>query len=122
MLRRFCLRCLPCCFALPCAADTPLSLPTTPEIRRIAPAADPDHFTFVLAGDNRAAGRNLPMPPTAGRIFEEMRLLQPALALWTGDSIRLSDDSVGEADAEYDDFLALAAQSNNTDLQRSRQP
>ncbi len=114
MLKRACFLSLLCCFALPSAADTtrPLApLPATPEIRKVVPAVDPDHFAFVLAGDNRAAGRNLPMPPTAGRIFEEMRLLQPALAVWTGDSIYGSDDSVGEADAEYDAFLSLAALS-----------
>ena len=54
----------------------------------------------------------MPIPPTAGRIFEEMRLLQPAFTLWTGDSIYGSDDTVGEAEAEYHVFLADAAKSN----------
>jgi hypothetical protein len=73
--------------------------------------ADPDHFVFAVAGDNRATGRDVPMPPTAAQIFSEYRLLRPAFSLWTGDVIYGADDTPGEADAEYDVFLAAAAQS-----------
>lgn len=97
--------------ALPCVGETTrplLPLPTGGSAGKIAPPTDPNHFTFVLSGDNRAAGRNVPAPPTAAEIFSETRLLQPALCLWTGDCIFGSDDTVGEAAAEYDVFLACA--------------
>ena len=75
----------------------------------LAPPATPGRFTFVIGGDNRSTGRGVPMPPTAAQIFREMRLLQPAFALWMGDTIYGSDDSVGEAEAEYDTFLQAVA-------------
>ena len=66
---------------------------------------------YVCRGGRQSLRRRgaFPMPPTAGQIFAEMRLLQPAFALWTGDTIYGSDDSLGEAEAEYDTFLGLAA-------------
>ncbi|HVW21005.1 MAG TPA: metallophosphoesterase [Opitutaceae bacterium] len=85
----------------------PLPLPAP--AAALAPAPDPDHFMFSVGGDNRAAGRGVPMPPTAGQIFSELQLIRPAFSLWTGDSIYGSDDTVGEARAEYATFLALAA-------------
>ena len=100
--------------ALPCGASStePLApLPAGLGAQTVSPPADPNHFTFVVAGDNRAAGRNVPQPPTLDRIFTEMRLLQPPLALWTGDCIYGSEETVGEAEAEYNIFLNLAAQS-----------
>lgn len=75
----------------------------------LAPAADPTHFTFTVGGDNRAVARDLPPPPTAAQIFAETRLLRPAFALWTGDTIYGSDDTPGEAEREYAGFLRLAA-------------
>jgi hypothetical protein len=96
----------------PCLADTTrplLPLPTGSARRLPVQPIDPDHFTFVVSGDNRSTGRGNPMPPTAGQIFAELRLLQPAFVLWTGDSIYGSDETVGEAEAEYDAFLGLAA-------------
>ena len=73
--------------------------------RTLALPPDPNHFIFVMGGDNRSTGRGVPMPPTAVQIFRELRLLQPAFALWMGDTIYGSDESVGEAEAEYDVFL-----------------
>jgi 3',5'-cyclic AMP phosphodiesterase CpdA len=64
---------------------------------------------FAVSGDNRATGRGVPAPPTSGQIFSELRLLQPAFCLWTGDTIYGSEDSMGEARAEYDRFLRSAA-------------
>src|SRR5579871_1812414 len=86
-------------------------LPGTANPLALAAPADPDHFTFVLAGDNRSTGRHIPPPPTAGQIFAETRLLQPALVVWTGDAIYGSDDTPGEATAEYDTFLAQAVRA-----------
>lgn len=83
-------------------------LPISGEAQVAAPN-DADRFTFVVAGDNRAAARGMPMPPTATQIFSEMRLLRPAFCLWTGDSIYGSDDTPGEAEREYAAFLRDAA-------------
>ena len=77
-----------------------LPLPTIPGPIRGATASDPNHFTFVVAGDNRSTGRDIPAPPTARQIFLELRTLAPAFSLWTGDTIYGSDDTVGEAEAE----------------------
>ncbi len=92
------------------ATDRPLlPLPSGPAVQAPAAAADPQHFAFIVGGDNRATGRGVPMPPTAREIFAEMRLLHPAFALWTGDTIYGSEESTGEADAEYTRFLADVA-------------
>ena len=93
------------------AESTQPLLPLPSTAARLAPPADPQHFMFAVGGDNRATGRSVPMPPTAGQIFSEFRLLQPAFALWTGDTIYGSEESLGEADAEYRGFLAAAAQA-----------
>jgi len=88
-----------------------LPVPVASDAATLAAAPDPAHFLFAVGGDNRATGRNVPMPPTARQIFSELRLLRPAFSLWTGDAIYGSDDTVGEAQAEYRDFLAAADQS-----------
>jgi hypothetical protein len=67
-----------------------------------------EHFVFVVGGDNRAAARGLHAPPTAAQIFAEVRLLKPAFVLWTGDAIYGMDDTPGEAEGEYAEFLATA--------------
>jgi hypothetical protein len=101
-----------CLAAWPCVADTTQPLKPVPGgSRSLATPASPTHFTFALSGDNRSTGRNVPQPPTCDQIFAEIRLLQPDFTLWTGDAIYGSDDTVGEADAEYDTFLASAATS-----------
>ncbi|HEV2473322.1 MAG TPA: metallophosphoesterase, partial [Chthonomonadales bacterium] len=87
-----------------------LPLPST--ARQVAPAPDPNDFTFIVAGDNRAAGRGVPMPPTAGEIFTEARILRPAFVLWTGDTIYGSEEPVAEAADEYAGFLKLAASAS----------
>jgi len=51
------------------------------------------------------------MPPTARQIFSEFRLLKPAFALWTGDSIYGSEEGLGEAEAEYGEFLSAASKA-----------
>ena len=103
-----------CLAVVPSIADTTQPLKPVPGSSRSAPAApaSPTHFTFALSGDNRSTGRNVPQPPTADQIFAEIRLLQPEFTLWTGDVIYGSDDTVGEAESEYDLFLASVAKSN----------
>ena len=99
--------------ALVAHAETTRPLVPQPEGAGIkfTPATDPHHFTFAVCGDNRPPARHMAAPPTAAQVFTELKLLQPALCLWTGDVIYGADDSVGEARAEYDAFFALAAQS-----------
>lgn len=94
--------------ALCAATDRPLAPLPIPGLDHLS-GVTPDHFEFVVAGDNRAAARDLPPPPTAARIFREMRLLRPDFCLWTGDTIYGSDDTAGEAEHEYDVFLRSAA-------------
>lgn len=86
-----------------------LPLPVSAPGTALGSPADPRHFTFAVCGDNRPPARHLAAPPTAGQVFAELRLLQPALCLWTGDVIYGSDESVGEAQLEYDAFFASAA-------------
>ena len=51
--------------AVPGAASTTKPLAPVPLPVTALPApADPDHFTFVVAGDNRSAGHGVPMPPS----------------------------------------------------------
>ncbi|CCW34001.1 predicted phosphohydrolase [Chthonomonas calidirosea] len=81
----------------------------TPAAHFVTQPSKPGHFTFVLGGDNRSVGRGVPMPPTAPQIFSEVALLRPNLVLWTGDTIYGTDDTLAEADQEYDAFLKAAA-------------
>ena len=87
-----------------------LPMPAGGEVR-LASAADSNRFTFAVCGDNRPPASHMAAPPTAGQVFDELRLLQPALCLWTGDVIYGSDESVGEAQLEYDAFLATVARA-----------
>lgn len=107
-----------CCFlmflARPGIADStrPLRpLPIEAAGSRASQPADPNRFSFIVAGDNRSAGRGIPPPPTAERIFTEIHLLHPAFVLWTGDTIYGSEEPVAEARTEYDSFLNQAAQA-----------
>ena len=85
-------------------------IPTTPARPVVAPA-DPDHFTFVAGGDNRATGHGDSMPPSLRRICEEINLVGPDLVLWSGDAIEGYDDSPAEAEAEYAAFLTEASRT-----------
>ena len=66
---------------------------------------DPDHFTFVVGGDNRSTGHGYPMPPVWEVICREIGWLHPSFVLTTGDAIEGYGDTVAEANAEYDVFL-----------------
>ncbi|HLI49813.1 MAG TPA: metallophosphoesterase [Chthonomonas sp.] len=85
-----------------------LPLPTPAARFTISPQQE-GHFTFVLGGDNRSVGRGVPMPPTAQQIFTEVALLRPNFVLWTGDTIYGTDDTIPEAEREYEAFLKAAA-------------
>lgn len=85
-----------------------LPLPTSAAHFAIPPQQK-GHFTFVVGGDNRSVGRGVPMPPTAQQIFTEVALLRPNFVLWTGDTIYGTDDTIPEAEREYEAFLKAAA-------------
>lgn len=77
--------------------------------KTLAAPADPDHFTFIVAGDNRSTGHGYPMPPAFTEVCREIGWVRPDFTFWTGDVIQGYGDSPAEANAEYDAFLAGAA-------------
>ena len=98
--------------ALPAQAASTKPFPPAPTgAAALAPPADPDHFTFVVSGDNRSTGHGYPMPPALDEICREIGLIHPPFTLWTGDVIEGYGDSPAEANAEYDTFLAAAAKT-----------
>lgn len=96
--------------AIPAFAATTKPLPPIPTLfTTLAAPADPDHFTFVVSGDNRSTGHGYPMPPALNQICLEIGSVRPAFTLWTGDAIEGYGDTPAEANAEYDTFFASAA-------------
>jgi hypothetical protein len=96
------------CLPVYAASTKPLLPLPTPTTNLTAPA-DPGHFTFVVAGDNRSTGHGYPMPKVLGVICGEIGMLRPDFVFWTGDVIEGYGDTVAEAGAEYDTFLASVA-------------
>jgi 3',5'-cyclic AMP phosphodiesterase CpdA len=91
-------------------ASTTKPLPPLPlPAHAVAPPAALGSFTFVAGGDNRPTTHGEPMPPSTDEIFKEIGLIRPPFVIWTGDEIEGYDDTPAEADAEYKDFLGLAA-------------
>jgi 3',5'-cyclic AMP phosphodiesterase CpdA len=94
--------------AAPATAQMPAlkPLPGTPALG--APA-DPDRFTFVVAGDNRPHHEKDQQGKTPRKIFAAAAKLQPALVFWTGDTIYGKAPTHPTRIAkEYKEFLALA--------------
>ncbi|MGI4787666.1 MAG: metallophosphoesterase family protein [Janthinobacterium lividum] len=87
------------------ASSTVLLNPAPTPSAAITPPADPDHFMFVVGGDNRSTGHGYPMPPVWATICREIGYIQPAFVLTTGDAIEGYGDTPAEANAEYDVFL-----------------
>lgn len=94
-------------FAVPAAAAPFPPIPTP--FTQVTAPADPDHFSFVVSGDNRSTGHGYPMPPCFDEICQEIGYVHPPFVLWTGDCIEGYGDTVDEANAEYDVFLKGAA-------------
>lgn len=93
--------------AAPVAASTtkPFAPVPTAGAKALAAPADPDRFTFIVAGDNRSTGHGYPMPPAFEQICREIGWIRPDFTFWTGDVIEGYGDTVAEANAEYDTFL-----------------
>ena len=73
-----------------------------------SPPADPDHFVFVVAGDNRPKDPSITPTDTVKQIFQDIAKEAPAFVLWSGDIISGKDPS-GPISQEYQAFLAVAA-------------
>jgi 3',5'-cyclic AMP phosphodiesterase CpdA len=89
------------------AAPTLSPIPTP--FNQVAPPVNPDHFEFVVGGDNRPPGHDDPMPRSLDEICKEIGWIRPDFVLWTGDEIEGYEDNPADAEAEYDSFLASAA-------------
>ena len=79
----------------------------------IAAPADPEHFVFIAAGDNRPEKWCYPQSHVPKKIFAAGAKIKPAFVLWTGDSIygKIFSDSAAEEQRvqdEYTEFLSLA--------------
>jgi hypothetical protein len=70
-----------------------------------------ENFSFIVAGDSRPASADLPLPPTAGRIFAAARTIKPAFIVWTGDAIvGLDDTQSAVIRSQYQAFFTVARQ------------
>jgi hypothetical protein len=98
-----------------CLAQTAQTagMPPLPPLARtaaLAAAADPSHFTFVVAGDDRPATETATPTATIVEIFAEVAKLKPAFMLMLGDTVYGKDDKDQTLVAqEYQQFLQLAA-------------
>jgi hypothetical protein len=78
----------------------------------LTPAADGD-FVFVVAGDNRPTTHGAPYPRVFDSVISEIRLIQPDLVLWTGDTVYgYGDKDRAELANEYALFLKKAAHAD----------
>ena len=109
ILRRLCL-CLLALLPAAAGAQTFPALAPLPGTGTLAAPADPTHFSFVVAGDNRPAKSGDPQPPTLTAIVQAIQGMKPAFALWSGDTI--SGKKPGHKKTmkgEYDQFLGIVA-------------
>src|ERR1700756_3386112 len=73
--------------------------------RDLVPAADGD-FVFVVTGDNRPTTHGAPFPHVLDTLLAEVRLIQPDLVLWTGDTVYgYGDKDRTELANEYATFM-----------------
>jgi hypothetical protein len=78
----------------------------------VSPAPDGD-FVFVAAGDNRPTTHGAPFPHVFDTVMSEIRLIQPELVVWSGDTIYgYGNKDRTELAAEYGVFLAKAARAD----------
>src|SRR5260370_953401 len=103
--------------ALPalCLAQTAQTggMPPLPPLKGTAPlavAADPSHFTFVLAGGDRPATGTATPTATIVQSFAGVAKLKPAFMVMLGDTVYGKNDKDQQLVAEeYKQFLQLAA-------------
>lgn len=80
----------------------------------LSSSANPAQFTFVLAGDNRPAGKTCKQPPTPGKIMSAVSQMSPpaAFVLWTGDTISgKQPEDPTLMGKQYAEFLDIAKQA-----------
>jgi hypothetical protein len=71
---------------------------------------DPDHFVFIVAGDNRPSAEKDPQGDVVRKIFDDVKRKGSPFVLWTGDTIYGKDpDEPKKIAAEYKEFLGMAA-------------
>jgi 3',5'-cyclic AMP phosphodiesterase CpdA len=96
----------------PCLGQT-AGMPPLPPLNGTSPlaaAADPAHFTFVVAGDDRPATETATPTATIAEIFAEVAKLKPAFMVMLGDTVYGKNDKDQQLVAEeYQQFLQLAA-------------
>lgn len=89
-------------------AQTFPALAPLPGTGTLAPPADANNFTFVVAGDNRPAKSGDPQPATLTAIVQAIQGLKPAFALWSGDTISgKKPNKQKKMKKEYDEFLGI---------------
>lgn len=102
--------------ALLLAAIAPLTAAQMPELKplkgtpSLSQPKDPDHFVFILAGDNRPPKEKDPPVEVVKKIFDEIKKKGVPFVLWTGDVVYGKDpDAPKTIAAEYKEFLGVAA-------------
>jgi Calcineurin-like phosphoesterase len=86
-------------------------MPALPPLRgtpALGTPADPTHFTFVVAGDNRPATATPTPTATFGQILDEVTQLKPPFMVLMGDIIYGKDDQDPQLiEQEYQAFMKL---------------
>lgn len=94
---------------LPAVAAQAADLSPLPQTGSLSKAPDPDHFTFLVAGDNRPQHASDPPTPTIAQIFAAAKKEAPAFVMLCGDTIYgKAPENESAVAAEYQAFLALA--------------
>src|SRR6201999_1806919 len=65
------------------ATERPLQSVVAP----LPPDAGAGDGAFIVGGDNRATAQGAPMPRVVRTIFDEIGLVRPDFALWSGDTV-----------------------------------
>jgi len=90
-----------------CLAQMPAIAPL-PGTGSLGQPADPDHFVFVVAGDNRPRHAGDPPTDTIQQIAAAVQVLQPAFLITLGDTIFGKDPSSRSVIAgEYGAFFTV---------------
>jgi len=116
MLRRalvlVCLSLLVGAAGLAAAAPVFPPLAPLPGTGSLAPSPGASSFVFVVAGDDRQANHNDPLPPTLTTIVQKIQGMSggsaPAFALWAGDTISgKKPDDEAKMQQQYAEFLGI---------------